>query len=78
MSKVGQAERVTQNRVIKLFQDQLGYAYLGEWSDRAGNSNIEDGLLTKYLSSRGYSAAQISAALYQLRLLRLDHDRQIL
>jgi len=72
MSKVGQAERVTQNRVIKLFQDQLGYAYLGEWSDRAGNSNIEEGLLTKYLTSRGYPAEQISAALYQLRLAAND------
>lgn len=77
MTKVGQAERVTQNRVIKLFQDQLGYAYLGEWSDRADNSNIEEGLLTKYLSSRGYSAAQISAALYQLRLAANDTKQSL-
>ncbi|AJD52761.1 type I restriction-modification system restriction subunit [Thalassospira xiamenensis M-5 = DSM 17429] len=72
MSNVGQAERVTQNRVIKLFQDQLGYAYLGEWSDRPSNSNIEEGLLAKYLTSRGYSAAHVSAALYQLRVAAND------
>lgn len=77
MSKVGQAEKVTQNRVIKLFQDQLGYAYLGEWSDRADNSNIEEGLLTKYLTSRGTSPAQISAALYQLRLAANDTKQNL-
>ena len=32
MSTVGQKERVTQNRVIKLFQTQLGYRYLGNWT----------------------------------------------
>ncbi|RRR67076.1 MAG: HsdR family type I site-specific deoxyribonuclease [Candidatus Viridilinea halotolerans] len=64
---IGQSERVTQQRVIALFRDELGYRFMGDWSDRAGNSNIEDGLLTAYLSGRGYSSAQISAALYRLR-----------
>jgi type I restriction enzyme R subunit len=45
MSDVGKAERATQNRVVALFRDELGYDYLGDWSDRPGNSNIEDGLL---------------------------------
>ena len=34
MSTVGQAERVTQNRVIALFRDKLGYRNLGESTDR--------------------------------------------
>ena len=46
MSTVGQPERATQNRVIALFRDELGYRYLGDWTDRADNSNIEESLLT--------------------------------
>jgi type I restriction enzyme R subunit len=45
MSGIGQPERATQNRVVALFRDELDYRYLGDWSDRAGNSNIDDGLL---------------------------------
>ena len=60
-------ERLTQNRVIKLFHEELGYRYLGDWKDRAGNSNIEEEILTGYLQRHGYSLAEISGALYQLR-----------
>jgi type I restriction enzyme R subunit len=28
---VGDIERATQNRVVQLFQNQLGYTYLGNW-----------------------------------------------
>jgi type I restriction enzyme, R subunit len=45
MNVIGKAERVTQNRVIALFRDELKYRYLGDWSDRPDNSNIEEGLL---------------------------------
>ena len=41
MSTIGQKERATQDRVVKLFQNQLGYEYYGDWQDRADNSNIE-------------------------------------
>ena len=63
-------ERKTQNRVIKLFTDNavpnsLGYDYLGEWSSKS-NKNIETGLLKNNLKNRGYTDAQISAALFQL------------
>ena len=47
MSTIGQPECVTQNRVIGLFRDELGYRYLGDWSDRGGNSTIEGGFLSK-------------------------------
>ena len=63
---VGQPERATQNRVIKLFQDELGYKYLGDWQHRESNSNVEEGLLEASLGRRGYTAEQISRALYQL------------
>ena len=43
VSTVGQPERATQDRVVALFRDELGYRYLGDWTDRDGNSNIEEG-----------------------------------
>lgn len=72
MSAIAQPERATQNRVVALFRDELGYRYLGDWTDRTGNSHIEDGLITDYLTETGYSPAQISRA---LDLLRRDADR---
>ena len=46
---VGQPERAMQNRVIALFRDALDYRYLGDWTDRRDNSNIEERLLTAWL-----------------------------
>lgn len=66
MSYLGQPERVTQNRVITLFREELGYRYLGDWTDRDHNSNIEEKLLTAWLAKNGYTPAHISAALYRL------------
>ncbi len=37
MSAVGQPERTTQNRVIALCRDELGYRTLGDWTDRDGS-----------------------------------------
>ena len=59
--------RVTQDRGIDLFQDELDYEYLGDWTHRDGNSNIEEELLTAYLTKCGYRPAQIAKALYELR-----------
>ena len=42
MNEIGQPERITQNRIIKLFREQLHYDYLGNWEDRLDNSNIEE------------------------------------
>ena len=39
MNNVGQIERITQNRVVKLFQDELAYTYLGNWEERDNNNN---------------------------------------
>ncbi|OZB42103.1 MAG: hypothetical protein B7X50_05345, partial [Alishewanella sp. 34-51-39] len=66
MTNVGQKEKLTQQRVIKLFTQELGYRYLGDWTDRANNRNIEEEILSKWLSERGVSAALIARALRQL------------
>lgn len=66
MSDLGKPERVTQKRVIDLFRDELGYRFLGDWSDR-DNSNIDEDLVTASLTRRGYDGAQISAAIFRLR-----------
>ncbi len=51
---VGARERLTQNRIVKLFRHKLGYGYLGDWEDRTNNSNIEEGLLRAFLKKQGY------------------------
>lgn len=38
---INKPERITQNRVVKLFKEQLDYIYLGNLQDKADNSNIE-------------------------------------
>ena len=63
MTTIGQPERATQHRVIALFRDELGCRYLGDWTDRDGNSNIEESLLSAWLTGNGTTPAQISAAL---------------
>jgi type I restriction enzyme R subunit len=65
VSTVGQIERRTQARVIKLFRERLGYDFLGNWIDREDNRNIEEGLLRDWLSKRGVSEAFITRALHQ-------------
>ena len=77
MSDIGKSERVTQNRVIALFRDELEYRYLGDWCDRDGNSNVEEGLLTDFLKRSGYSKEQIAVALYKLRTEADSHSRSL-
>ena len=77
MNPIGQLERATQKRVIALFRDELGFRFLGDWTDRDGNSNIEEGLLTANLTRRGYTPAEISAAIYRLRTEADNHNRNL-
>jgi len=77
MTLIGQAERATQNRVVALFRDELNWRYLGDWSDRGGNSNIEESLLSPWLQTRGATPAQISAALLHLRTEAGNHHRTL-
>jgi len=65
---VGQVERETQARVVELFQEKLQYTHLGNWEERLDNSNIEESIVRKYLSEKGYSETLIGKALHQLRV----------
>lgn len=76
MNDIGKRERATQDRVISLFRDELGYRFLGDWSDR-NNSNIEEGLLRAYLDKNGYSQEQINRAIYLLRTEADKHGRTL-
>jgi type I restriction enzyme R subunit len=77
MSNIGAPERATQKRVLKLFQQELGYQYQGNWESREGNSNVEVALLSDYLSGCGYTRDQIASAIYQLRTAADDHNRSL-
>ena len=66
MANVGQRERVTQNRIVRFFNDELGYRYLGDWQDRDNNKNIETSILIPWLQNRGVSEVLISRVIRQL------------
>jgi type I restriction enzyme R subunit len=74
---IGLPERATQNRVIALFRDELGYRTLGDRTDRPNNSNVEFDLLTAWLSKSGYSPAQIGRALDRLRVEANNPNRSL-
>src|SRR4030066_1593495 len=77
MSNIGKKERETQNRVVAVFQDELKYRYLGNWEEREENSNIEEELLTAYLSKKGYSQNLIAKALYELGKVANDQSKSL-
>lgn len=59
-------ERLTQNRIIQLFQKELGYAYYGNWEKREHNSNVEQDILKQNLLSRGYSETLTEKAVKEI------------
>lgn len=67
MNTVGQIERKTQDRVVGLLKDSLGFDYLGHWEARGENSNVESGLLAQNLMARGYSNVLIGKAIDRLK-----------
>jgi type I restriction enzyme, R subunit len=77
MTAVGQLERPTQDRVVKLFADRLGYQYLGDWKDRLDNSHIKEDLLRNYLRGQGISETLITGAIRELTNTAGDQIRSL-
>ena len=70
-------ERVTQNRVIKLFKNELNYTYLGDWQERDCNSNIEESLLRIFLTDNGHSKEKINKVIYELTNAANNHGQSL-
>jgi len=77
MSTLGQKEKKTQERVVALFRDTLGYTYLGNWATRKNNRNIEKALLRAFLHKGGYDEALITRALHVIEQAAGDHSKSI-
>ena len=77
LNAVGQIERKTQNRVVKLFREKLGYEYLGNWIDRKDNRNVEAGLLRAFLKKQGHDDDLISRTLYLLEKEAGDQSKSL-
>ena len=77
MSTVGQIERKTQKRVVKLFRDKLGYAYLGNWEERENNRNMEPDRLHAWLKDQGNSDALINKVLFELEKAAGDTSKSL-
>ena len=73
---VGDIERKTQDRVIKLFCDSLGYEYLGNWEDRPENSNIERELLIRFLK-RKYDNTLIQKAMAEFEKVSTNQTKSL-
>ncbi len=63
--------------MVKLFREQLGYDYLGNWEDRPDNSNIEESYLRRFLKRQGYSDTLIGRALYELKKVAGDQSKSL-
>ena len=64
MPKIGDAEILTQNRVVRFFQDRLNYSYLGDLSEQE-NKNIRENDLLNWLRKR-YSETVATRAVAEL------------
>ena len=78
MTNIGQRERATQNRIVALLTNQLGYTNLGNREDRPNNSNIEESELRTFLrDTQGYSESLIVRALFELNKFAGDQTKSL-
>jgi type I restriction enzyme R subunit len=60
-----QIEKKTQQPIVTLFREQLGYDYLGERSDRENNRNVEQAVLRSFLKKQNHDESLINRTLQQ-------------
>ena len=77
MSELGQIERRTQNRIIKLLTDKLGYEYLGNWQDREDNQPIEEHYQKAWLLRRGYPEQLVDRAIFELKKIAYADNKSL-
>lgn len=77
MNKVGQIERKTQNRIVALFRDTLGYTYLGNFEDRPQNSNVEITLLEAFLKEQKVKKPLIEKVLFEVNRVAGDQSKSL-
>jgi len=73
---VGQIERKTQDRVVKFFQKELKYTYLGNWEEGRENSNIEKEFLKKFLK-RKYNDVLIKKAISRFEKVATNQSKSL-
>lgn len=73
---VGDIERKTQKRIVDLFSTELGYIYLGDFSED-NHSNIELAYLEKFLKRQGYSEVLISRATEELEKATTNQQQSL-
>lgn len=77
MTKPGAIERIVQTRVIKLFNERLGYDYLGNWQDREDNQPIEEQYLKAWLQVQGYPEPLVDRAIFELKKIAYADNKSL-
>lgn len=77
MINIGQTERVTQDRIVRFFRNQLKYDYFGNWQYDRTNSNIEAEYLRKFLEKQGHSETIINKTIYEAKKVADDQSKEI-
>lgn len=73
-AKSAHPERQTQNRIIKFFENELKYTYLGNLEDEE-NFNVRWGDLKQYLSSTGLSSDFIESIVHKFHSVVTDFSQ---
>lgn len=75
-NNVWQIERETQNRCVDRLQHNLWYTYLGDWTDRPNNSNIEVELLRAFLE-KWYPDILVNKAIDEFMKMANDESKSL-